>query len=140
MTTYYSTSDFRKCIKSLNKKPKEGYTAIIDEICSDFQSKTIDEIRQNKDLVYSGENFNIIKLRLPDKARRISKKDGYRVFYLVYTNKDEVVFLYVYPKRGPQNKITLSANEIMALLKTYVKEKEEDILVEHDINGKLKVI
>jgi mRNA-degrading endonuclease RelE of RelBE toxin-antitoxin system len=50
-------------------------------------------------MVLNEDNFSIIKLRVPNSGRNLSKKDGFRLLYLVHRQKEEVVFLYIYPKR-----------------------------------------
>lgn len=86
-------------------------------------------------MVLNEDNFSIIKLRVPNSGRNLSKKDGFRLLYLVHRQKEEVVFLYIYPKRGPQGLITLKDNDIIFLLKDYVAEKQD--LVSHDIADNL---
>lgn len=64
----------------------------------------------------------VIKLRFPDKKQRKSRKDGYRLIYLVAKDVDMVTFLTVYPKNGPSQKINLSKEELKLLLKQFIIE------------------
>lgn len=69
-----------------------------------------------------------IKLRLPDKKQRKSRKDGYRLIYLVAKDTDMVTFLSVYPKNGPCQKIDTSKEEIRFLMDQFIIEFSSDIL------------
>ncbi len=70
----------------------------------------------------------VIKLRLPDKKQRISRKDGYRLIYLVSKEDDMVTFLSVYPKNGPSHKINLSKEELASLMAQFIQEISEGSL------------
>lgn len=70
----------------------------------------------------------VIKLRLPDKKHRLSRKDGYRLLYLVYKDREEVGFWDVYPKNGPLQQLDEDDDVIVALLEQYASEKEAGIL------------
>lgn len=135
MPVFYSIQAFRNALTKLCFKPKEGYGSVVKDICGSFADKSIAEIRINRDMVLNEDNFSIIKLRVPNSGRNLSKKDGFRLLYLVHRQKEEVVFLYIYPKRGPQGLITLKDNDIISLLKDYVAEKQD--LVSHDIADNL---
>lgn len=136
---YFSTSSFRKAIKELQKKPRHGYGSISIDICSDFNSKTVDEIRQNRDMILNETSFSLIKLRLPNSNLVLSKKDGFRLIYYVHKTKDVVVFLYVYPKRGPLGLITLKQNDIISKLNELLIENQKSELFEHNINAELTI-
>lgn len=138
MITYYSTSDFDKSLHCLIKKPKDGFTGVTYEICNDFISKSIDDIRENEDMILSEDTFNIIKLRLPDRNRNLGKSNGYRLFYHVHKEDEEVTFLYVYPKKGAKGLVTIKKGEVINLLSNYLKEK--NTLTRRDINNELNII
>lgn len=70
----------------------------------------------------------VIKLRLPDKKQRKSRKDGYRLIYLVAKDTDMVTFLSVYPKNGPSQKIDTSKEELRLLMDRFIIELSSDTL------------
>lgn len=76
----------------------------------------------------------IIKLRLPDKRHRLSKKDGYRLIYLVYKDSEEVAFLDIYPKNGPMQQLDIDDNEVVRLVAQYATEKENATLKAFEID------
>ena len=80
-----------------------------------------------------------IKLRLPDKKQRLSKADGYRLIYMVMKNVPVVVFLSIYPKRGPMQKIDLEEHELERLMNTFTTEFNSQQTVFHDIDNSLEV-
>ncbi len=75
----------------------------------------------------------VIKLRLPDKKQRLSKKDAFRLIYLVSKKKDLVVFLDIYPKNGPLQQLDISRAEIGRLVKEFVEEANSNSLEGYSI-------
>lgn len=71
----------------------------------------------------------VIKLRLPDKKQRKSRKDGYRLIYLVAKDTDMVTFMSVYPKNGPCQKIDTSKEELKLLMNQFIMEFSSDLLM-----------
>lgn len=79
------------------------------------------------------DSFVTIKLRLPDRKHKLSKKDGYRLIYLVYKDKEEVAFLDIYPKNGPKQQLDEKDETIAWLIDLYATEKDSDTLVEYEL-------
>ncbi len=104
MTRFYTISAFRNALSELLKVRKNVYAGIENEIYKEFENASIDTIRNNRDMILIEGDSIIIKLRLPDKKQRKSRKDGYRLIYLVSKEEDMVTFLTVYPKNGPSQK------------------------------------
>lgn len=75
----------------------------------------------------------IIKLRLPDKKHRLSKRDGYRLIYFVYKDREEVALLDVYPKNGPMQQLDIADEEVVELVRQYIDEKERGVLIPFEI-------
>ncbi len=128
MTRFYTISAFRKDISELLKVRKNVYAGIEIEICKEFQNASIETIRNNRDMILIEGESILIKLRLPDKKQRKSRKDGYRLIYLVAKNTDMVTFLTVYPKNGPCQKINLSKEELNSLIAQFIQEISSDSL------------
>lgn len=140
MTEYYSISYFRTNINKLTKKASDGYMRVANEICNDFNGKTINEIRNNRDMILNEDKFTIIKLRLPDTQKHLSKSNGYRLIYHVHKEKEEVTFLYIYPKRGPMSINNINDEFMKELLVTFLNEAKENSLIRHDIENELSEI
>lgn len=75
----------------------------------------------------------IIKLRLPDKKQRLSRKDGFRLIYLVSKVDDLVVFLDIYPKNGPLQQLDIDDAEIKRLIEEFIEEGEAGELENYPI-------
>ena len=73
----------------------------------------------------------IIKLRLPDKKQHLSRKDGYRLIYLVSKTDEIVVFLDIYPKNGPLQQLDIANGELKFLVKHFVDEAQLNILEDY---------
>lgn len=73
----------------------------------------------------------IIKLRLPDKKQHLSRKDGYRLIYLVSKTDEIVVFLDIYPKNVPLQQLDIANGELKFLVKQFVDEAQLNILEDY---------
>ena len=130
MIHFLTISYFRSRVKELLKVKKGVYKNVNIEIVREFSRKTIEEIRNNRDMILLTDDNIIIKLRLPDKKQRLSKKDGYRLIYLVSKTKDIVVFLDIYPKNGPSQQLDISDKELAKLLDIFTEETFAKVLSE----------
>ncbi len=70
----------------------------------------------------------IIKLRMPDKKQKLSRKDGFRLVYLVSKAESVVVFLDIYPKNGPLQQLDITESEVKRLVTVFIEEGENGIL------------
>ena len=140
MVNFASVTTFRTRLAALLKVKRGVYAAVPDEICFAFKDATIEQIRQNRDMVLLNNDAVVIKLRLPDKKQHLSKADGYRLIYLVLKEKSVVILLDVYPKRGPSQQLDIDDNEIARLVEEFYVELDSGVLVAHDINDRLKEI
>lgn len=133
MILYQSISYFRERLTSLKNVKRGVYATVEDEIRCEFSDKPIEQIRINNDMILIEDSFITIKLRLPDRKHKLSKKDGYRLIYLVYKDRDEVAFLDIYPKNGPKQQLDENDETIAMLIDLYATEKEEGTLVNFEI-------
>lgn len=133
MIKFQSISYFRTRLELLKKVKKGVYSTVEDEIKREFSGKPIEQIRINNDMILIDDPLVVIKLRLPDKKHRLAKKDGYRLLYLVYKDREEVGFLDIYPKNGPMQQLDEEDEVIVALLEQYAQEKEADELEDYEI-------
>ena len=137
MIRFVSISTFRAALDALQKVRRGVYAGVAMEICKAFQNVSIEQIRANRDMILMDNDSIVIKLRLPDRKQRLSRADGYRLIYMVMKNVPIVVFLNVYPKRGPKQKLDLEEHELEALLNAFATEFNSQQIVIHDINNNL---
>lgn len=128
MTSFFTTSNFRTDLSNLLKVRKNVYAGIEKEIYNEFIDCPVENIRNNRDMILIEGDSIVIKLRLPDKKQRKSRKDGYRLIYLVAKDTDMVTFLSVYPKNGPCQKIDLSKEELRLLMNQFIIEFSSESL------------
>jgi mRNA-degrading endonuclease RelE of RelBE toxin-antitoxin system len=122
-------------------KVKRGvYAGVVSEICQAFKNATIEQIRQNRDMILMNNDAVVIKLRMPDKKQKLSKSDGYRLIYLVMKQIPLVVLLDIYPKRGPSQQLDIEDNEINRLVTEFIAELNAGKLTLHNIANNLKEI
>lgn len=140
MAQFVSISTFRARLASLLKVKRGVYSGVAEEICLAFKNATIEQIRQNRDMILLSNEAVVIKLRLPDKKQRLSKADGYRLIYMVLKQLPVVVLLDIYPKRGPSQQLDINDEEIQRLVEEFYSELDASKLVAHDINDHLKQI
>lgn len=131
MILFKTISSFRKRIASLLKVRKGVYAGLPGEIGKEFTGKPIEQIRQNNDMILLEGDMVVIKLRLPDKKQRLSKKNGYRLIYLVSKVTEVVVFLDVYPKNGPSQQLDLDDCELKRLINEFITESNGGILEDY---------
>jgi mRNA-degrading endonuclease RelE of RelBE toxin-antitoxin system len=137
---FVSIAAFRTALDNLLKVKKGVYASVPQEICKAFQNISIEQIRQNRDMILMDNDSITIKLRLPDKKQRLSKADGYRLIYMVMKNLPVVGLLTVYPKRGPMQKLDLEDGELEMLMNAFSLESQTQQVVVHNINNDLSVI
>lgn len=137
---FVSIAAFRTALDNLQKVKKGVYASVPSEICKAFQNVSIEQIRQNRDMILMDNDSITIKLRLPDKKQRLSRADGYRLIYMVMKNVPVVGLLTVYPKRGPMQKLDLENGELEMLMNAFSVESKARQVVVHDINNHLAVI
>lgn len=128
MTRFFTTSSFRTDLSDLLKVRRNVYSGIEKEIYNEFIGCPVERIRNNRDMILIEGDSIVIKLRLPDKKQRKSRKDGYRLIYLVSKDTDMVTFMSVYPKNGPNQKIDLSKDELRLLMDEFILEFSSGIL------------
>ena len=125
MITFSAIANFISRIEVLKSVRRGVYSTVEDEVSTAFRGVSIEQIRQNYDMILMDSERIIIKLRLPDKKHRLSKKDGYRLIYLVYKDREEVAFLDIYPKNGPMQQLDIEDSTVIDLVKQYAIEKEQ---------------
>jgi mRNA-degrading endonuclease RelE of RelBE toxin-antitoxin system len=133
MITFSATTNFIARIGALKNVRRGVYSTIEDEIRASFKGLTIEQIRQNRDMILFNDEYIVIKLRMPDKKHRLSKKDGYRLIYLVYKDTEEVIFLDVYPKNGPSQQLDIDDKQLVALVNQLADEREKRLLTPFEI-------
>ncbi len=133
MITFSATTNFIARIGTLKNVRRGVYSTIEDEIRASFKGLTIEQIRQNRDMILFNDEYIVIKLRMPDKKHRLSKKDGYRLIYLVYKDAEKVFFLYVYPKNGPSQQLDIDDKQLVALVNQLADEREKRLLTPFEI-------
>lgn len=140
MIQFVSITSFRKRLAALLKVKRGIYAGVTDEICQAFKHATIEQIRQNRDMILINNDVVIIKLRMPDKKQKLSKADGYRLIYLVMKKIPLVALLDIYPKRGPSQQLDIEGNETNRLVMEFITELNASLLTQHDIADNLKEI
>lgn len=133
MIQYFSITTFRNRIASLLKVKRGVYVNVTSEINKEFNGKTIEQIRQSRDMILCENDVIVIKLRLPDKRQKLSRKDGYRLIYLVSKTQETVILLDIYPKNGPLQQLSISEKDLTGLLKEFAKEANDGTIAPLDI-------
>ena len=129
----WSISRFRNRLTALLAVKRGVYSGARQEIQDVFRNATIEEIRANRDMILIADDHIFVKLRIPDHKRRLSKRDGYRLIYMVYKQVDRVVLLDVYPKNGPLQQLSITDNDLADMVEMYLVESREGRLEPFDI-------
>lgn len=136
MISFKTISSFRTRLAALLKVKRKVYANVEVEIRREFAGKPIEQIRQNNDMILLEGDLVVIKLRLPDKKQHLSRKDGFRLIYLVSKTDEIVVFLDVYPKNGPLLQLDIADNDLKSLLKEFIEEAQSNNLLDYAIEIK----
>ena len=136
MISFKTISSFRTRLAALLKVKRKVYANVENEINREFAGKPIEQIRQNNDMILLEGDLVVVKLRLPDKKQHLSRKDGFRLIYLVSKTDEIVVFLDVYPKNGPLQQLDIADNDLKLLLKKFIEEAQSNNLLDYAIEIK----
>jgi len=131
MISFKTISSFRSRLSNLLKVRRKVYANVETEIKQEFTDKPIERIRQNNDMILLEGDLIIIKMRLPDKKQHLSRKDGFRLIYLVSKTDEVVVFLDVYPKNGPLQQLDIEEKELKFLIKQFISEVQTNLLEDY---------
>lgn len=133
MIIFNAISYFLQRVKVLKDVKRGVYFTVEEEVKASFAGATIEEIRQNRDMILLDDEHIIIKLRMQDRKHKLSKKDGYRLIYIVYKEREEVGLLDVYPKNGPMQQLDIDDKQVVFLVQQYKEEKENGLLAKYTI-------
>ncbi len=89
--TIYCIEQFK--VEFENLKSKKPYRSLEKEIIDYFFDKTVSELS-------SGIRLNNSTIT-PYIKKRLNGSGGFRVYYLLIINKENVYLMYVHPKTGP---------------------------------------
>lgn len=131
MISFKTITSFRSRLSNLLKVRRKVYANVENEIKREFAGKPIEQIRQNNDMILLEGDLIVIKLRLPDKKMRLSRKDGFRLIYLVSKTDEIVVFLDIYPKNGPLQQLDIADDELKNLIRQFVNEVQLGVLEDY---------
>jgi len=131
MISFKTISTFRKRLSNLLAIRKGVYSGVPAEIKKEFQTADIATIRNNRDMILIQNDAVIVKYRLGDKRMKLSKANGYRLIYMVSTITDRVVFLDIYPKRGPLQQLDIDDKEIIRLIEEFNSESATSTLEDY---------
>lgn len=140
MVAFLSISSFRDRLAALLKVKRGVYSGVTQEVCNAFCGVSIEQIRQNRDMILMDDDEVVIKLRLPDKKQKLSKSDGFRLIYMAMKSVPVVALLDVYPKRGPKQRLNIEDKEVLRLMQEFLKEMAEGMIVQHNVENGLAVI
>lgn len=133
MIEFQAIAFFLQRVAALKAVRRSVYATVEDEIRHSFAGQSIETIRQNRDMILMDDEHVVIKLRMPDKKHKLSKKDGYRLVYIVYKDREEVGLLDVYPKNGPSQQLDIDDKQVTSLVQQYMDEKAKGVLSVYSI-------
>lgn len=131
MISFKTITTFRTRLANLLAIRKGVYSGVPAEIKREFQTADISTIRNNRDMILIQNDTVIVKYRLGDKRMKLSKANGYRLVYMVSTITERVVFLDIYPKRGPLQQLDIDDKEIIRLIEEFNREATSSALEEY---------
>ena len=137
---FFTISTFRDVVASLIKKPREGYSSVVVDICAELQSMPDNILRDTNERIIQTPEYRVVKLRVANSNLKLSKSNGFRLVYLVSLITDEVFLLTVFPKRGTKGISNIPNAEYVRLLNELSQETSSKLLHQVDITKGLKEI
>ena len=137
---FFTISTFRDVVASLIKKPREGYSSVVADICAELQSMPDSILRDTNERIIQTPEYRVVKLRVANSNLKLSKSNGFRLVYLVSLITDEVFLLTVFPKRGTKGISNIPNAEYVRLLNELFQETSSKLLHQVDITKGLKEI
>ena len=135
---FFTISTFRDVLASLIKKPREGYSSVVADICAELQSMPDNILRDTNERIIQTPEYIVVKLRVANSNLKLSKSNGFRLVYLVSLITDDVFLLTVFPKRGTKGISNIPNAEYVRLLKELSLETSSKLLHQVDITKGLK--
>lgn len=135
---FFTISTFRDVVASLIKKPREGYSSVVADICAELQSMPDNILRDTNERIIQTPEYRVVKLRVANSNLKLSKSNGFRLVYLVSLITDDVFLLTVFPKRGTKGISNIPNAEYVRLLKELSLETSSKLLHQVDITKGLK--
>lgn len=137
---FFTISTFRDVVASLIKKPREGYSSVVADICAELQSMPDNILRDTNERIIQTPEYRVVKLRVANSNLKLSKSNGFRLVYLVSLITDDVFLLTVFPKRGTKGISNIPNAEYVRLLKELSLETSSKLLHQVEITKGLKEI
>lgn len=137
---FFTISTFRDVVASLIKKPREGYSSVVADICAELQSMPDNILRDTNERIIQTPEYRVVKLRVANSNLKLSKSNGFRLVYLVSLITDDVFLLTVFPKRGTKGISNIPNAEYVRLLNELFQETSSKLLHQVDITKGLKEI
>lgn len=135
---FFTISTFRDVVASLIKKPREGYSSVVADICAELQSMPDNILRDTNERIIQTPEYRVVKLRVANSNLKLSKSNGFRLVYLVSLITDDVFLLTVFPKRGTKGISNIPNAEYVRLLNELFQETSSKLLHQVDITKGLK--
>lgn len=133
---FYTISTFRDVLASLLKKPREGYSSVVTDICNELQSMPDNIIRDSNERIIQTAEYRVVKLRVANSGQKQSKANGFRLVYMVSLVTDDTVLLTIFPKRGAKGMSNIPNTEYIRLQMELINESLAKQLHQVDIaNG-----
>lgn len=137
---FFTISTFRDVVASLIKKPREGYSSVVADICAELQSMPDNILRDTNERIIQTPEYRVVKLSVANSNLKLSKSNGFRLVYLVSLITDDVFLLTVFPKRGTKGISNIPNAEYVRLLNELSQETFSKLLHQVDITKGLKEI
>ena len=134
---FYTISSFREVVADLMKKTREGYSSVVEDICTALISMPDNILRDINERIIQTAEMRVIKLRVQNSGQKLAKANGFRLVYMVSNTSDSVVLLTIFPKRGSKGIDNIPNAEYIRLLKGLSVENREGKLHQVDITNNL---
>jgi len=127
-------------LELLTDKYSNNYSACRADFCKTIQGNSIEDMRVDQKPLADTPNFVVRKFRVANSIGNIPKKGGYRFIISVSKHTDELILLYVYPKRGPLKKANYPPSFFKEFIKELIQVRAQNKLVKLDHQKDLAIV
>jgi hypothetical protein len=132
---FYTTPEFLQVINELCKRPKDGYSSCKEDICNEFKDKSLEELWDTEPFLINNSRLRLIKARFCNSGASIGQSGAFRILYIITKDIEEIIFIYVFPKRGKFGKQNISLDESKEYFKNAIEAKKNNTLIKIDISN-----
>lgn len=124
----FVTEEFLSELKSISKK--KSHSGCESDLIESIFNKRIDEVKTIGTKRLGGQPDKSPFLRKRIGAENSGKSSGYRLYFWLFIQKENVFLLFIHPKSGRRSATNLSAKKQKDLVRTFKECRDKNLFSE----------